>query len=258
MRESGPIGTVRRSRIPGAPLFRTRGKQRTKTAFSSMLAALMVSTAPILNVGEITISPVSQHVTTDAVEFTGTHPRFTGIGDAAAGKRLNARMAEWEKEALARAKAAAVTMRTDDRSEQRKAEGVFSYEVKRNGGGIASLLFSDYLYAGGANGLDTKTGLTFFTVSGETLTLPALFSNSENGMRRVNSEVNRLLEERGLTSQLLVADPCVESGQPFYLTDTCLVIVVRELTWFPHSMGTVELEIPLSQLQDCLRTELQP
>lgn len=255
MRESGSVKRVRSFRIPGVRTFRSR----TKTMFSSMLAAALMSTAPILNVGEITISPVSQHVTTDAVEFTGTHPRFTGIGDAAAGKRLNARMAEWEKEALARAKAAAVTMRTDDRSEQWKAEGVFSYEVKRNGGGIASLLFSDYLlHAGGANGLDTKTGLTFFTVSGETLTLPELFSNSENGMCRVNSEVNRLLEERGLLSQLLVSNPSVEAGQPFYLTDTCLVIVVRELTWFPHSMGTVELEIPLAQLQDCLRAELQP
>ena len=59
-------------------------------------------------------------------------------------------------------------------------------------------------------------------------------------------------------SQLLVSNPRVEVGQPFYLTDTCLVIVVRELTWFPHSMGTVELEIPLAQLQDCLRAELQP
>lgn len=164
--------------------------------------------------------------------------RFTGIGDAAAGKRLNARMAEWEKEALARTKAAAVTMRTDDRSEQWKAEGVFSYEVKRNGGGIASLLFSDYLlHAGGANGLDTKTGLTFFTVSGETLTLPELFSNSENGMLRVNREVNRLLEERGLMSQLLVSNPRVEAGQPFYLTDTCLVIVVLELNLVPAFDG---------------------
>ncbi len=229
----------------------------------TMLASLTVSAAltaapPLTHVGDITISPVSQKVETESMEFSGTHPRFTGIGDAAAEKRLNAQMAEWEKEALARTKAAAVTMRADDRSEQRKSEGVFTYEVKRNSGGLVSLLFSEYLYAGGANGLDTRFGLTFSTFSGEELRLDDLFSNSEEGLRQVNALVKDQLRERDLESSLLVTNPRVEADQPFYLTDTALVIVVQELTWFPHSMGTVELSIPFSQLQNCLRTEIQP
>ena len=230
--------------------------------WSTMLASLAVSAAllgatPLTNVGEITVGPVVQQVETETMTFSGTHPRFTGVGDAAAQKRLNARMAEWEKEALARTKAAAATMRADDGSEQRKAEGVFSYEVKRNGGGIVSLLFSEYQYAGGANGLDVRSGLTFFTDSGETLRLSSLFSNSEEGLRQVNALVGEQLRERGLESRLLVRNPQVEKGQPFYLTDTALVIVVQELTWFPHAMGTVELSIPLSQFQGCLWADLQ-
>ena len=230
--------------------------------FGTMLVSLAVGTAlsqtaPLTHIGDIAVSPVTQRVEAEAMVFDGTHPRFSGIGDAAAQKRLNARMAEWEKEALARTKAAAVTMRDDDRSEQRKAEGVFSYEVKRNSGGVVSLLFSEYQYAGGANGLDVKTGLTFFTDSGSLLKLPGLFSNSEEGLRQVNALIRAQLRERGLESQLLVSDPEVDQEAPFYLTDTALVIVVPELTWFPHVLGTVEFSLPFSQFSNCLRAEFQ-
>lgn len=225
---------------------------------TSFLAALMVAAPQAVNVGDITIGPVTSTVETDRMTFTGTHPRFSGIGDQDTQKRLNARMAEWEKEALERTKAAAVTLRADDRSAQRKAEGVFGYEVKRNGGGIVSLLFSDYLYAGGANGLDVKTGFSFYSESGEVFALPALFTNSEDGMKRVSEEVARQLKERDLEKELLASFPGIGPQQTFYLTDTDLVIVVQELTWFPHSMGTVEFPLPLAQLKDCLREGIAP
>ena len=225
---------------------------------SLAVTSLLIGAAPLTDVGDVTISPVSREVDSGTVAYSGVRPRFTGIGDAAAQKRLNAQMAEWEKEALERTRAAAVTMLADDRSEQRKAEGVFSYEVKRNSGGLVSLLFSEYLYAGGANGLETKTGLTFFTDSGEALTLPGLFTNSEDGLQRVNALVAAELKKRKLESELLIANPHVEANQPFYLTDTDLVIVVPEVTWFPHSIGAVELSIPLTQFRNYLRPELQP
>lgn len=228
------------------------------SVFSAFFAVLMAITAPVTHVGDIAVCAFSEQVSGDHFVFTGHCPRFSGMGNSDVQKKLNAQMREREKGALSRTKAAAVQLLTGDRPEQLKAEGYFGYEVKRNSGGIVSLLFNDMLSAGKSDSLQTKTGLTFSAGSGETYTLPGLFMNSEEGMKQVNEEIDRQLDKRGLSRSLEKANPVVGPGQQFYLTDSELILMIPEMTWFDHSMGIVEFTIPLSQLRGCLRNEFVP
>lgn len=222
--------------------------------FTSLFAVLMTIAAPITHVGDIAICAVSEQVSGDHFTFTGHCPRFSGIGNTDAQRERNAEMREYVQGAMFRAKAAAAVLPTGDRSGKLNAEGFFGYEVKRNSGGIVSLLFTDTLRAGESYAKQTKTGVSFYTGSGETFDLAGLFLNSEEGMEQINREVTSQLSKRGLLTSLQRANPKVDEKQQFYLTDTELVLVIPEMTWFGREMGTAEFIIPLSQMKNCLKS----
>ena len=119
--------------------------------------SLAVMSAPAVNVGDITISSVTERYQQDSVDFTGYYPQFSGIADRDAQKELNVLMREKAQSALIRAKTAGMGLISVEGQPQRSAEGLYGYEVKRNDGGVVSLLFTDGLYAGGANGSEKKS-----------------------------------------------------------------------------------------------------
>lgn len=203
--------------------------------------------APPASVGDVVISGVTEEITRPQLHFTSSVPRITGMPDENAALLLNRRMREMKEAALAKAKASVVTLHPGD-GPGRVVEGVFGYEVKRNSGGLVSILLSDYLYSGGANGLTVKTGLTFSAAQGRVLRLRDLFKNEATYSHYVNEKIARQLEERQLEAQLLKAFTGITGEETFYVTDSALVIVIQELDWFPHSMGSVEFSIPLDQL----------
>ena len=110
--------------------------------------SLAVMSAPAVNVGDITISSVTERYQQDSVDFTGYYPQFSGIADRDAQKELNVLMREKAQSALIRAKTAGMGLISVEGQPQRSAEGLYGYEVKRNDGGVVSLLFTDGLYAG--------------------------------------------------------------------------------------------------------------
>ena len=123
-------------------------------------------------------------------------------------------------------------------------------------GGLVSLLFSDYLYAGGANGLDVKTGLTISSITGRTLQMEDLFASDASYKEALDRNIREQLKDRGLEGQLLSPFTGITGKENFYITDSALVIVIRELEWFPHSMGTVEFSIPFTEIQMYLKEDL--
>ena len=209
--------------------------------------SLAVMSAPAVNVGDITISSVTERYQQDSVDFTGYYPQFSGIADRDAQKELNVLMREKAQSALIRAKTAGMGLISVEGQPQRSAEGLYGYEVKRNDGGVVSLLFTDGLYAGGANGSEKKSALTFSSSNGDVYT--ACYG-------AINAEIHRQLLERGLEPELLQPFEGIDANEVFYVTDTDLVIVFQEITYFPHSMGSVEFAIPLSQLEACLKPEI--
>lgn len=223
---------------------------------AGLLLPIQGETMPSANVGDVVISGTVEEIELPRVRFTGSTPQITAMPDAAAERRLNRWMREMEQAALARAKAAVLALSPDDGS-GRAVEGVFGYEVKRNGRGLVSLLFHDYLYSGGANGRTVVTGLTFSSRDGQVYRLQDLFKNEETYGAVLDEHIRRQLRDRGLESQLLKSFSGITKDACFYLTATDLMIVIQELDWFPHSMGSVEFPIPLSELsmytQDVLK-----
>ena len=218
--------------------------------------SLAVMSAPAVNVGDITISSVTERYQQDSVDFTGYYPQFSGIADRDAQKELNVLMREKAQSALIRAKTAGMGLISVEGQPQRSAEGLYGYEVKRNDGGVVSLLFTDGLYAGGANGSEKKSALTFSSSNGDVYTLEGLFFDGAACYGAINAEIHRQLLERGLEPELLQPFEGIDANEVFYVTDTDLVIVFQEITYFPHSMGSVEFAIPLSQLEACLKPEI--
>lgn len=218
--------------------------------------SLAVMSAPAVNVGDITISSVTERYQQDSVDFTGYYPQFSGIADRDAQKELNVLMREKAQSALIRAKTAGMGLISVEGQPQRSAEGLYGYEVKRNDGGVVSLLFTDGLYAGGANGSEKKSALTFSSSNGDVYTLEGLFLDGAACYGAINAEIHRQLLERGLEPELLQPFEGIDANEVFYVTDTDLVIVFQEITYFPHSMGSVEFAIPLSQLEACLKPEI--
>lgn len=224
--------------------------------FLPFVLSLAMVSAPAANVGDITISSVTERYQQDSANFTGYYPQFSGIANRDAQQKLNVLMREKAQSALIRAKAAGMGLISVEGQQQRSAEGLYGYEVKRNNGGIVSLLFTDSLYAGGANGSEKKSGLTFASSTGDVYTLEGLFHDGAACYGVIDTEIRRQLKERGLEPQLLEPFEGIGANEVFYVTDTELVIVFQEITYFPHSMGSVEFAIPLSQLETCLKPEI--
>ncbi|MDD2362099.1 MAG: DUF4163 domain-containing protein [Oscillospiraceae bacterium] len=219
---------------------------------TSIFALMTILAAPLTNIGDIAVCPVSERVDGNNFVFSGNRPRFSGMGSSRVEEKLNGIMHERFKIVLSHTKAAAAELPTDDRSKQYKAEGVFDYEVKRNSDGVVSLLLSETVYDGKAETTQLKTGFSFFTGTGETIKLPRLFLNSEEGMTQINDEISRQIDSRGLGSALVCANPAVKANQPFYLTETSLSLIIPAMTWFGGNMGIVEFTIPLSKLRENL------
>ena len=154
--------------------------------------------APAAHVGDITISSVTERYQQDSVNFTGYYPQFSGIANRDAQQKLNVLMREKAQSALIRAKAAGMGLISVEGQQQRSAEGLYGYEVKRNNGGVVSLLFTDSLYAGGANGSEKKSGLTFASSTGDVYTLEGLFQDGAACYGVIDTEIRRQLKERGL------------------------------------------------------------
>ena len=115
-----------------------------KMLLAALLAPALMLSVPPANVGSVTVYGVQKQEQTDTIHFDGVYPQFNGVQDRERQTELNNQMREWMNCALARAKAAVLTLPNGDGPE-RVVEGIYYYEVKRNSGGLVSLLFSDYL-----------------------------------------------------------------------------------------------------------------
>lgn len=213
-----------------------------------VLAAVIISAATMTNIGDIAISSVSERTVGENFVFNASYPRFFGIGDINAQKSLNAQIHEIAQQSLYRTKALSIRLPSGDGPGQSKAEGSFLYEVKRNRGGIASFLLVETLSRGDSYESQAKKGFTFFTSSGKILKIPDLFKNSEEGLESVNNEIEAQINERGFSKSIQKLNPKIDEDCDFYITDSDLVVIIPEMTWFSRETGVVEFAIPLKNL----------
>lgn len=130
------------------------------------------------------------------------------------------------------------------------------FEVKRSCGGMVSILFDEYRYTGGANGSSSKTGATFSAVDGTLYELRDLFQEETDFISYLSGEIKKTIQQQGWQDQQIETFDEIEVNQPFYLTDTQLVIILPEITYFPHSFGVLEFPVELSGMKEMLKPEV--
>lgn len=198
--------------------------------------------SPTSNIGDITVTGQYRLENTERLHYIGCRPVLCGLSNQKAQELLNTELCKEEQEAFARAKAAAVNV-TDT-----PVEASFGYEVKRNSGGLMSLVFYHTLYTGEQAAETRIKSLTVSTVTGEKLSMNALFSHKEKGRERLDKLIVRQLTERGLDAKLQRAFSGITGEECFYVTEQALVIVLEENEYFPREMGTVEFAVSLDEL----------
>ena len=225
-----------------------------KRLFSVFLTAILI--LPV-QASTIRVIPINSVISTDQLSFKSSYPKIKGIVDEKEQVKLNVSFKEMEQKAKRTAELAARELGSDAITRHIKVEGVFGFEVKRECSGIMSILFTDYLYSGGAHGRTIKTGRTFNSISGKEYSLKSLFRTNTDYVTTISNEIKRQIKERKIADQQLVKFEKISKNEDFYLTGDSLVIFFSEYEYFPYYFGIQEFPIPLKSLEGILNPEVK-
>ncbi|EZH66483.1 hypothetical protein DH09_11160 [Bacillaceae bacterium JMAK1] len=133
---------------------------------------------------------------------------------------------------------------------QKETELTGTYDIKTNQPHILSLTLSIYQFSGGAHGTTLEKGLTFNTETGQLLSFKDLFLTTNNHRSIINERIKSQLNERNLTSDLLVPFSGVNDDTNFYIADQTLVIFFNQYELLPYVYGITYFPIPLYLFPD--------
>lgn len=180
------------------------------------------------------------------------YPKLMGMDDAKKENELNKSLRAKANYAVKKARDTAKELAKEPETRKIKVTGIYDFKVKRNKGGIVSILFSDYIYSGGSRGITNHFGVTVNTNTGEVLRLQDLFKEEADYVTALSEIIDRQIEARGLSDILLTEFRSINREQTYYLTEGALVIVFNEYEYFPYSFGAVEFRIPLKAIKELL------
>lgn len=213
------------------------------------IMALVVLMIPSVSAASrVNINRVEEKIEEDGLQYSAAWPKVSGLQDTDQQAKLNVRFAE----SACRLKVLAQT----SADQGNRTEAQMDFQVKRNCRGMVSILFDEYLYTGGANGSSTKTGATFSAVDGRLFELRDLFREDADYVSYLSSEIKKSIQEQGIQDEQIETFEKIDVDQPFYVTDTQLVIIMPEITYFPHSFGVLEFPIELSNMKEMLNPEI--
>lgn len=186
------------------------------------------------------------------LNFYSSYPKLSGLDNTKKQKELNKDFKIQANYAVKKAKDTAKELAKHPETRKIKVTGIYDFKVKRNKGGIVSILLSDYLYSGGSRGITVTSGVTINTNSGEVYKLKDLFKDNVDFVAVLSNIISKQIEVRGLSDNLLTEFRSISKEQTFYLTERLLVIVFNEYEYFPYSFGVMEFRIPLKMLDELL------
>lgn len=125
---------------------------------------------------------------------------------------------------------------------------VANYEIKTNLRGVFSLNLIVYDFTGGAHGMTFVRSLNFDTSTGDTVSLPQLFTSGHAYIDTINDYIEKKIKKW----QIDVIEPfqTITPDQDFYIADNSIVIYFQLYELAPYSSGFPYFPIPLLNLQD--------
>lgn len=133
--------------------------------------------------------------------------------------------------------------------------------VKRNSGGIISLITEEYVYLGGAHGTTSWLPYTADARSEEPhiLEIRELFKDEDGYIDTINRLIDELVTNNPETYSELWAEPHItkEDQRQFYLTDEELVIFFPPYELSYYAKGFIEFPIRLSEIAGELKDQFK-
>lgn len=215
-----------------------------------LLAVCLVQ--PVSAAGSLKVDSVKKDLNEKNFSYQCTYPRLNGVQDNRIQQRINVIFKEQAESAMSLAQYA--SKRVEGGA---PVKGQYSYEVKRNTGGLLSLVCREKLSAGGTAEKVAQSGATFNTVSGKTYRLHELFADHADYVGVISDEIGRQIAAKGLVAKQTAEFKKIRVNQPYYLTDTALVVFFGQNELFRTDCGVVEFAIPLSSLEGIVKSELR-
>ncbi|WML46795.1 DUF3298 and DUF4163 domain-containing protein [Neobacillus sp. PS3-34] len=122
-----------------------------------------------------------------------------------------------------------------------------TYQVKYNENNQLSLLVYDYIYTGGAHGMEIVTSYNFNVLTGQQLKLGDI-AQSTTGFNKIKKYaiadlMNRAKRGEGIfTGDLNKME--INNNRPFYFTSNGIAIIFQEYEVAPYAAGMPEVKIP--------------
>ncbi len=127
---------------------------------------------------------------------------------------------------------------------------VVNYEVKYNKNGLLSVVFTDYTYNGGAHGIYGDISYTFDLTTGETYNLEDLF-NAGFDYKNVINEIVK--EQFNAMDYTLEEFKSISENQPYYLSNSGIVIYFSLYEYTPYAAGIPRFTIPYEQIASSIQ-----
>lgn len=116
--------------------------------------------------------------------------------------------------------------------------------------GMASYVRYFYIYSGGAHGMDSLSGMTFFLDSGDVVTEDALFT--EGYEERLTEALRAHLMDDIEYPEILFETEITPSGN-FVITEKGITYIYQRYEIGPYAMGIIEVTVPWDEIQDILK-----
>ncbi|MEK0317756.1 PdaC/SigV domain-containing protein [Cohnella sp. 56] len=208
----------------------------------------------------VTINPIAENAWSwhsesitykaDKQTLSVSYPVFTGLGNAEAQNKINAKLkADAERYAAsgreALKKAAKENADLEKNSPDVKIPPIEydgQYTITYNEQGKLSLYFDYYVYTGGAHGGIERVPYTFDLDTGNILTLKQAALGNDKYVSIINEAILKQIKQQKL--ELLVPFKSIEPDRPFYLKHGAIAIYFSQYEYTPYAAGMPEFSIP--------------
>lgn len=222
------------------------GKRLKLTSFGVIVALLA---SPVFAAGNLRVTRMTEAELQQSLKYECAYPHVEGIQDSSRQQRINVRMRERARTAK---EAAELTARL---SPEAGLSGQYDFEVKRNEGGILSIVFVNTLTKSGRTAQQYDS-VTLNTVSGETYGLGDLFNQNADYVGMLSERIRRQITQKGLASKLKHPFKNIRISEDYYLTNEDLVILMGQ-DYFPDESKVQEFHVALKSLEGSLKPSLR-
>ncbi|TDQ42723.1 PdaC/SigV domain-containing protein [Aureibacillus halotolerans] len=192
---------------------------------------------------------------TSTYDINLRYPQFNGLKDAAFEKKLNEEIASW----VDSRKQEIIKGSKEHPSPQGAPYALYIDATLQQTGDFHSVVFSNYEYTGGANGIQTVKSYNFLDADkGQMFTLPQITSDRE----KINQLLQKAFKENpeNYFPEVVEKYEGIQDNQAFSLSDDYLTVYFSKYDVAPGVFGANSIQLPRKDvpLVDAIASQTTP